>query len=87
MDTLIAARRKDWRKDFPFYYVQIAPYRYDTYNVGALIREAQTKNLSIPKTGMVVVSDLVGDTLDIHPKNKKMLACVLPIWPWQKPMK
>lgn len=71
MDTLIAAWRKDWRKDFPFYYVQIAPYRYDTYNVGALIREAQTKNLSIPKTGMVVVSDLVGDTLDIHPKNKK----------------
>lgn len=71
MNTMIAAWRKAWNKDFPFYYVQIAPFKYDTYNVGALIREAQTRNLSTEKTGMVVISDLVNDTLDIHPTNKK----------------
>jgi len=49
METLIGAWRKAWNNDFPFYYVQIAPYKYDKYNVGALVREAQTKNLSIPK--------------------------------------
>ena len=71
INTMLGAWRKAWNKDFPFYYVQIAPFKYDKYNVGALVREAQTKNLSTPKTGMVVVSDLVSDTLNIHPTNKE----------------
>jgi sialate O-acetylesterase len=71
MNTMITSWRKAWNKDFPFYYVQIAPYKYDKYNVAALIREAQTKSLSTEKTGMAVISDLVSDTLDIHPTNKK----------------
>lgn len=71
MDTMIGAWRKAWNNDFPFYYVQIAPFRYDRHHVGPLLREAQTKNLSIKNTGMVVVSDLVNDTLNIHPTNKK----------------
>ncbi|WP_316794527.1 sialate O-acetylesterase [Pedobacter frigoris] len=71
MNTMISAWRKNWNKDFPFYYVQIAPYKYERPYIGALVREAQTKNLSIPKTGMVVVSDLVSDTLNIHPTNKR----------------
>jgi sialate O-acetylesterase len=71
MDTMIAAWRKGWNKEFPFYYVQIAPYKYEKPIIGALVREAQAKNLSIKKTGMVVVSDLVNDTLNIHPVNKK----------------
>ncbi|WP_175632477.1 sialate O-acetylesterase [Pedobacter ghigonis] len=71
METMIGAWRKAWSKDFPFYYVQIAPFRYDKFNVGALVREAQTKNLSIPKTGMAIISDQVSDTLNIHPVNKK----------------
>jgi sialate O-acetylesterase len=71
MNTMINAWRKAWNNDFPFYYVQIAPYKYERYNIGALVREAQTKNLSTKKTGMVVVSDLVDDTLNIHPSNKK----------------
>ncbi|MDM1294000.1 sialate O-acetylesterase [Sphingobacterium sp. N143] len=71
MDTLISSWRKSWNKDFPFYFVQIAPNKYPKYNVGALLREAQTKNLATAKTGMVVVSDLVEDTLNIHPSNKK----------------
>nr|WP_294873383.1 sialate O-acetylesterase [uncultured Pedobacter sp.] len=71
MNTMISAWRKAWNNNFPFYYVQIAPYKYDSYNIGALLREAQTKNLATEKTGMVVVSDLVSDTLNIHPTNKK----------------
>lgn len=68
---MIGAWRKAWQKDFPFYYVQIAPFAgYGHENVCALLREAQTKSLSYPNTGMVVISDLVDDINDIHPKNK-----------------
>jgi sialate O-acetylesterase len=71
IDTMVNAWRKDWKYDFPFYYVQIAPYRYDRNDVGALLREAQAKNMAIKNSGMVVVSDLVNDTMNIHPTNKK----------------
>jgi sialate O-acetylesterase len=73
MENLI----KDWRKQFqhelPFYYVQIAPYSEYTGESGILIREQQVKMLEIPKTGMVVISDLVDDVKDIHPKYKKVV--------------
>lgn len=71
METMIASWRKSWHKNFPFYYVQIAPNRYSNHHVGALLREAQTKTLATENTGMVVISDLVNDTLNIHPTNKK----------------
>ena len=71
IDTMINAWRKAWNKEFPFYYVQIAPFKYEKYNIGALVREAQTKNLSIKNSGMIIISDLVNDTLHIHPPNKK----------------
>ncbi len=68
---MINAWRKAWQKELPFYFVQIAPFSgYDTL-AGALLREAQTKTLVLPKTGMVVISDLVDDVKNIHPKNKK----------------
>jgi sialate O-acetylesterase len=69
--SMIGAWRKAWNKQFPFYYVQLAPYTYGNNNIGALLREAQTKSLSCPKTGMVVTSDLVDNINDIHPKLKK----------------
>ena len=68
--TMIGEWRKAWQKEFPFYYVQIAPYKYGIKNVGALLQEQQTKTLSFPNTGMVVITDLVDDVKDIHPKNK-----------------
>jgi sialate O-acetylesterase len=34
------------------------------------VRDAQRKVLEVPNTGMVVLSD-IGDTLNIHPKNKQ----------------
>ncbi|MFD1631621.1 sialate O-acetylesterase [Pseudopedobacter beijingensis] len=70
--TMIQSWRKAWGYDFPFYYVQIAPYDYKTgtRNLSALLREQQTKVLSLPKTGMVVTTDLVPDVKNIHPEKK-----------------
>lgn len=67
---MINAWRKNFGKEFPFYYVQIAPYTYGMSYQGALVMEQQTKTLSVPNTGMIVTTDLVDDVKDIHPKNK-----------------
>lgn len=70
--TMITSWRKAWQKDFSFYFVQIAPYAGYGNNIsGALLQEAQTKTTALPKTGMVVINDLVTDVKDIHPKDKK----------------
>jgi sialate O-acetylesterase len=59
----------EWGYNFPFYYVQIAPYKYGKPYEGAVLRDAQRKSLTVPNTGMVVISD-IGDLDDIHPRNK-----------------
>ncbi|HLT72241.1 MAG TPA: sialate O-acetylesterase [Cyclobacteriaceae bacterium] len=71
MQQLIEGWRNGFNKDFPFYYVQIAPFNYGDLETGTLIREQQVKMLEIPGTGMVVVSDHVEDVKDIHPRYKK----------------
>lgn len=68
---MIYAWRRLWKNDFPFYFVQIAPFKYGAGNKGALVREQQLMTYrNVPNTGMVVVSDITGDTNDIHPVNK-----------------
>lgn len=67
---MIGAWRKQFNNEFPFYYVQIAPYTYESTYEAALLMEQQTKSLSYPKTGMVVITDLVDNVKDQHPKNK-----------------
>lgn len=73
MRTMIEGWRSDFGKNFPFYFVQIAPFTYNAQgNTPALLREQQefvTK--LVPNTGMVVVSDLVADVKDIHPIDKQ----------------
>jgi sialate O-acetylesterase len=85
---LFPAMIGDWRKlwkqgDFPFYFVQLAPYKYDKNNdVQELpeLWEAQTKTLSASKnTGMAVTTD-IGDLADIHPKNKQDVGLRLALW-------
>jgi len=71
MEQLITEWRKQFQSDLPFYFVQIAPYSGYNGEAGTLIREQQVKMLEIPKTGMVVISDLVDDVKDIHPQFKK----------------
>jgi sialate O-acetylesterase len=52
--------------------VQIAPFAgYGDNSSSAFLREAQTKTLTTPKTGMIVITDLVDNINDIHPKMKK----------------
>jgi sialate O-acetylesterase len=71
--ALIQGWRDLWKQgDFPFYYVQIAPFRYGNEDPAILAKfwEAQAAVQSIPKTGMVVINDIA--TLDdIHPPNKQ----------------
>ena len=72
--TMIA----DWRQFFnkpelPFYFVQLAPYRYELKAPESLpeIWDAQLKTLDQCKhSGMVVTSD-IADVTDLHPKNKQ----------------
>lgn len=70
MENLIASWRKEWKKEFPFLYVQIAPYEYGDHLRAALLRQAQADLQQYPGTGMVVVTDLVDNLKDIHPVNK-----------------
>ncbi len=71
---------KDWRQhwqqgDFPFYFCQLANYRPKTNHPGesvwAELREAQSKTLSVPNTGMAVLID-TGESEDIHPQTKQI---------------
>jgi sialate O-acetylesterase len=78
--TLIENWRHDFGTDFPFYYVQIAPYTYGKETRAPLIREMQMQTMDVPKTGMVVVSDLVDDVKNIHPRNKQDVGKRLASW-------
>ncbi|MFM7037339.1 MAG: sialate O-acetylesterase [Planctomycetaceae bacterium] len=72
MKALIGGWRALWNREFPFYYVQIAPFRYGSEDPTLLARfwEAQAQARSIPRTGMVVIND-IATINDIHPPNKQ----------------
>jgi sialate O-acetylesterase len=76
---LFPAMIKDWRKkmdndSLAFLFVQLANYMQPDLNPGesqwAELREAQTKALDLPLTGMAVAID-IGKADNIHPKNKQ----------------
>ncbi|MGI8980395.1 MAG: sialate O-acetylesterase [Pirellulaceae bacterium] len=75
----------DWRErfgqgDFPFLYVQLAPYRYgNNPEFLAEIWESQLKTLSVPNTGMCVTTD-IATVGDIHPPNKQDVGRRLALW-------
>ncbi len=78
---LFPAMIENWRRDFsnpdmPFYFVQISPHRSQNPE----IRDAQLYTLrTVPHTGMAVTTDN-GDSLDIHPRNKKLVGERLALW-------
>ena len=88
MRALIGGWRKQWKQgDFPFYFVQLANFQAVTQdpaggNGWAKLREAQTKALTIPNTGMAVIIDTVplAQAGDIHPKNKYDVGMRLARW-------
>ena len=76
---LFPAVINNWRQkfnqgNFPFLFVQLANYMQTKDQPGesgwAMLREAQLKTLSVPNTGMAVITD-IGEWNDIHPLNKQ----------------
>ncbi len=78
---LFPAMVKDWRTrwgigEFPFYYVQIAPFLYGDNEVfqevknSAFMREAQVECVDlIPNSGIAITID-IGEQFSIHPPKK-----------------
>ena len=66
---LVDSWRKNWENsELPFYYVQLSSMDRPSW---PWFRDSQRRLLKeIPYTGMAVSSDQ-GDSLDVHPKNKK----------------
>jgi len=80
MNTMISSWRDEWGQgDFPFYFVQLAPFNYSEEIIGAALRDAQRNSLEIPNTGMAVALD-IGNPDDIHPINKKDVGRRLALW-------
>ena len=77
---LINEWRKQWQQgDFPFYFVQIAPYLPGNAN-SAFLREAQMQTmLTVKNTGMAVTLD-IGEQNLIHPPNKELVGNRLAYW-------
>ena len=71
--------RSEWKEDFPFYYVQIAPFDYGENAHSEKLRESQLKSLSVPNTGMVVTLD-IGNPRNIHPAYKQEVGDRLAFW-------
>lgn len=84
MKALIAGWREAWgRDDIPFYFVQL-PSMTGNGTGWAPTREAQRKALTIPHTGMAVVTD-AGDNKaewpgNLHPRNKYTVGQRLALW-------
>jgi sialate O-acetylesterase len=81
MEALVGGWREIWGEgNFPFYFVQIAPFKY----YGGKIRRANSPEMEaefwelqseaarkIKNSGMVVTDDIVNNLDDIHPRDKQ----------------
>jgi sialate O-acetylesterase len=72
MANMIRNWREDWGQgQFPFLFVQLAPYAPSTSTSWAVLRESQwVTSLKVPNTAMAVITD-VGDPKNIHPTRKE----------------
>ncbi|MGI4869890.1 MAG: sialate O-acetylesterase [Janthinobacterium lividum] len=80
MRLLIQSWRAAWHApDLPFYYVQLAPFKYSESKSDKVVltretlprfREAQQAALALPHTGQIVTTDLATNLSDIHPPYK-----------------
>lgn len=84
--SLFPTMISDWRArfgqgDFPFGFVQLAPYDYGGSDPRELAEqwESQAMTLSLPNTGMAVTTD-IGNVKDIHPRNKQEVGRRLALW-------
>ena len=83
MQVMVASWRDKWGLgDFPFYFVQIAPFSYNNPNESssAELRDAQLDAMSnIKNSGMVSTAD-IGDLYSIHPPEKVKVGNRLAYW-------
>jgi len=86
LELLVTDWRRRWGDELPFAWVQLANYRLEGYHKKtgtdddwALVRDAMRRALRLPKTGMAVAID-IGDSGDIHPKNKQEVGRRLALW-------
>ena len=71
--NMIEDWRNKWGYQFPFYFVQLAPYIYKDpkqTEQSQKLRDAQRYGLKLPKTGMVSTLD-IGYLKTAHPPNKQ----------------
>ena len=79
--SMIKSWRDNWGQgDFPFYFVQIAPFSWGGDDNNVLLRESQLKTMqSVINTGMVVTLD-IGEPFNIHPPRKREVGERLALW-------
>ena len=77
LELLVTDWRRRWGDELPFAWVQLANYTLAGYHKQtgsdddwAVVRDSMRRALRLPKTGMAVAID-IGDSDDIHPKNKQ----------------
>lgn len=73
LETLITDWRQKWNDDFPFLFVQLAPFgiwlECTSENYSVVREKQQLVSDTVPNTGMVSIMD-IGSYYDIHPKEK-----------------
>lgn len=75
--TLVSSWREKWGYDFPFYYTQLSSINRPSW---PHFRDSQRRMLSqLENVGMAVTSDL-GDSLDVHPTQKRQVGERLAAW-------
>jgi sialate O-acetylesterase len=82
--TMFKLMIKNWRTvwgegNFPFYFVQIAPWTYPETSKSYVVRDAQFKTLSVLNTGIAVTLDIASLTT-IHPPDKQDVGLRLALW-------
>lgn len=78
MQAMISYWRQRWNKNFPFYYVLMAPFHYTEWknNIPHTAEslpkfwEQQVAAAQIPNTDFIVITDLTDNFKDIHPPYK-----------------
>jgi sialate O-acetylesterase len=73
MKDLVDSWRKSWNLNLPFYYVQIAPFKYPGYQKEkwAELAFAQENALKIIDNSYMTITADIGDSINIHPGKKK----------------
>ncbi|MDD4758569.1 MAG: GDSL-type esterase/lipase family protein [Lascolabacillus sp.] len=81
--TLVESWRNAWSDDLPFYYVQLSSMAVGRETWGHF-RDSQRRLMyEIPNSGMAVSSDL-GDSTDVHPREKRQIGERLARWALNK---